>query len=71
MAGICVTTALLMAGHSCVAPVLPMFAEEFGASAAQVGATLSAFALARLVLNVPFGALADRAGANPSWSPGP
>ena len=71
MAGICVTTALLMAGHSCVAPVLPMFAEEFGASAAQVGATLSAFALARLVLNVPFGSLADSLGRKPLMVAGP
>ena len=71
VAGICVTTALLMAGHSCVAPVLPMFAEEFGASAAQVGATLSAFALARLVLNVPFGALADSRGRKPLMVAGP
>ena len=71
VAGICVTTALLMAGHSCVAPVLPMFAEEFGASAAQVGATLSAFALARLVLNVPFGALADSCGRKPLMVAGP
>ena len=71
VAGICVTTALLMAGHSCVAPVLPMFAEEFGASAAQVGATLSAFALARLVLNVPFGSLADSIGRKPLMVAGP
>ena len=71
VAGICVTTALLMAGHSCVAPVLPMFAEEFGASAAQVGATLSAFALARLVLNVPFGALADSRRAQTLMVAGP
>jgi hypothetical protein len=42
VADICVTTALLMAGHSCVAPVLPLFADEFGATAAQVGMTLSA-----------------------------
>ena len=71
MAGICVTTALLMAGHSCVAPVLPMFAEEFGASTAQVGATLSAFALARLVLNVPFGSFADSRGRKPLMVAGP
>ena len=48
-----------MAGHSCVAPVLPAFAGEFGASATEVGTTLSAFALARLLLNVPLGRAAD------------
>jgi len=60
-----------MAGHACVAPVLPAFATEFGASAAQVGACLSAFALARLLLNVPSGALADKAGRRPLLVAGP
>ena len=60
-----------MAGHACVAPVLPAFATEFGASAAQVGACLSAFALARLLLNVPSGALADVAGRRPLLVAGP
>lgn len=67
----CLTTGLLMAGHSCVAPVLPMFAGELGATAAQVGMTLSAFAAARLVLNVPCGVLADRRGRRPLVVAGP
>ena len=70
-ATICVTSGVLMAGHACVAPVLPAFATEFGASAAQVGACLSAFALARLLLNVPSGALADKAGRRPLLVAGP
>ena len=65
------TSGVLMAGHACVAPVLPAFATEFGASAAQVGACLSAFALARLLLNVPSGALADKAGRRPLLVAGP
>jgi DHA1 family multidrug resistance protein-like MFS transporter len=64
-------TGLLMAGHSCVAPVLPVFAGEFGATAAQVGMTLSAFAAARLVLNVPCGMLADKYGRRPLILAGP
>jgi len=68
---ICATTGLLMAGHSCVAPVLPIFASEFGATAAQVGMTLSAFAAARLVFNVPCGILADRYGRRPLIVVGP
>ena len=67
----CLTTGLLMAGHSCVAPVLPLFAGELGATAAQVGMTLSAFAAARLVLNVPCGILADRRGRRPLVVVGP
>ena len=51
-AAICVTSGVLMAGHA-VRAGAPAFATEFGASAAQVGACLSAFALARLLLNVP------------------
>jgi MFS family permease len=62
LAMIMVTTALVMSGQGVVTPVLPLFASDFGASAAAVGLTLSIFALARLLLNVPLGLLADRRG---------
>src|SRR5690606_32911699 len=43
-------------------PVLPLFADQFGVGTAMIGLTLSTFALARLILNVPLGVLADRYG---------
>ena len=56
----------------CVCVVLPPWFEgEFGATAAQVGMTLSAFAAARLVFNVPCGVLADRYGRRPLIVAGP
>ncbi|MEE8558432.1 MAG: MFS transporter [Myxococcota bacterium] len=59
---ILVSTMLVMSGQGIIAPVLPLFASEFGAGAASVGLTLSIFALARLLLNVPLGLLSDRYG---------
>ena len=59
---ISVSTALVTAGQGVIAPVLPLFQREFDVSAAVVGLTLSLFALARLVLNVPLGVLCDRRG---------
>lgn len=59
---ITVSTVLVMSGQGIVAPVLPLFASSFGVGAASVGMTLSAFALARMFLNVPLGVLADRRG---------
>ena len=56
------STALMMSGHGIITPVLPLIAENLGASAAQLGMSLSAFAAARLVLNVPLGIVADRYG---------
>ncbi|MCP5028714.1 MAG: MFS transporter [Actinomycetia bacterium] len=55
-------TFLVMVGQGVVAPVLPLYAREFGVGATMVGLTLTAFALARLILNVPAGLLADRHG---------
>lgn len=57
-----VSTALVMTGQGMAGPVLPVFAREFGVSLAAVGATVAAFGLARLLLNVPLGSLADRRG---------
>lgn len=53
---------MVMAGQGVVSPVLPLFADSFGVSTAMVGATVTAFGLARLVTNVPAGLFADRNG---------
>ncbi len=59
---ISISTVLVMAGQGVISPILPLFAKEFGVGIAAVGLTLSAFALARLVLNIPLGILSDRYG---------
>lgn len=51
-----------MAGQGVVSPILPLYASEFGVSATMVGLTLTVFAFARLILNVPAGIIADRYG---------
>lgn len=56
------STALMMTGAGMAGPVLPVFARQFGVSIAAVGATVASFGLARLLLNVPLGSLADRRG---------
>ena len=59
---LCGATFLVMAGQGVVSPVLPLYAKDFGVSAAAVGLTLTVFALARLIVNVPAGIIADRYG---------
>ena len=53
---------MVMAGQGLVGPVLPLYARDFGVSATVVGLTLTVFALARLILNIPAGLIADRFG---------
>ena len=65
------STAIVMLGQGMIAPVLPLYAESFGVDLAAVGIALAAFALARLVLNVPLGAVADRWGRRPLLIGGP
>lgn len=65
------STVLVMAGQGVIGPVLPLFARELGVGTASIGLTLSAFALARLVLNVPLGVAADRWGRKPLLVAGP
>ena len=59
---LCGATFLVMAGQGVVGPVLPLYARDFGVSATMVGLTLTVFALARLILNIPAGMIADRFG---------
>jgi DHA1 family multidrug resistance protein-like MFS transporter len=59
---LCVSTGIIMLGQGLTSPVLPLYAKSFGVSAASVGLTISAFGLARLLLNIPVGLLSDRFG---------
>jgi MFS family permease len=59
---LCGATFLVMAGQGVVSPIVPLYAKEFGVSATMVGLTLTVFALARLIVNVPAGMIADRFG---------
>ena len=61
---LCGATFLVMAGQGVVGPVLPLYARDFGVSATMVGLTLTVFALARLILNIPAGLIADRFGSH-------
>jgi len=57
-----VATVLVMMGQGILGPVLPLFARELGFGATAAGAAVGAFALARLLFNVPLGALSDTRG---------
>ncbi len=59
---LCAATALLTTGQGIAVPIIPLYADTLGASAAQVGLVVSAFALARFLTNVPAAALSDRYG---------
>ncbi len=62
LAAICISTVMVMAGQGVISPVLPLYASAFGVSTVMVGATVTAFGLARLVTNIPAGLFADRRG---------
>ena len=49
-------------GFGIIAPIIPLFAKSFGVSNAQVGAIISAFALARFASGLISGKLVDKFG---------
>lgn len=59
---VCVTTAFLMLGSNLVSPVLPLYGQAFGVGVTVVGLLISAFGLARILVDIPGGRLADRVG---------
>ena len=65
----CLITTVFLNWHM-VGPVLPRFALDFGVSVAEVSLLISAFTLARILLNFPGGALADRIGRRPVFIAG-
>lgn len=62
-----VTISMLLVGTSVgiISPVMPFVVEEMGLSAGQYGWVVSAFALAKIVANVPSAVLVERHGRKP------
>jgi MFS family permease len=57
---VCTLVAISQATWGLVIPILPVYAAQFQASAAQLGVVVGAFSLARVVVDLPAGYLADR-----------
>ena len=55
-------SALVILGFAIISPVLPQYALSFSVSLAMTGWAVSAYALARLVMDLPAGILGDRFG---------
>lgn len=58
----CVLVTVNQLGFGAIVPVIALYAEEFGVSKTAIGLAVAIYGLARLMLNVPAGRLADRAG---------
>ncbi|MEN3314931.1 MAG: transporter, family, tetracycline resistance protein [Acidimicrobiaceae bacterium] len=59
------TVAIDLVGFGIILPVLPLYAERYGASPATVGLLLASFSIAQLLLAPVWGAVSDRVGRKP------
>ncbi|MCC6178574.1 MAG: MFS transporter [Chloroflexi bacterium] len=59
---ICVLIAVNQLGFGTIVPVVPLYAKAFGVSQAAIGLTIGIYGLARFLVNVPSGQVADRIG---------
>jgi DHA1 family tetracycline resistance protein-like MFS transporter len=57
--------ALDLVGFGIVVPILPRYAEDFGASATTIGLLVASFSVAQLVFAPVLGAVSDRVGRKP------
>ncbi|MBA2247625.1 MAG: MFS transporter, partial [Chloroflexia bacterium] len=58
----CVLISVNQLGFGAIVPVIALYAEDFGVSQTAIGLTIAIYGLARFLINVPAGTLADRAG---------
>jgi MFS family permease len=59
---VCALIAFNQLGFGSIVPVVPLYAEEFGVSKTEIGLTIAVYGLARFLMNVPTGFVADRFG---------
>lgn len=60
-----VTVAIDLIGFGIVIPILPRYAEDFGASPAAIGLLVASFSLAQMVVSPIMGRVSDRIGRKP------
>src|SRR5688572_18764029 len=58
----CLLIAVNQLGFGLIVPAVPLYAERFGVSKTAIGLTIAVYGLARFLVNVPAGSLADRRG---------
>jgi DHA1 family multidrug resistance protein-like MFS transporter len=61
----CVLIGINQLGFGSVVPVLPLYARSFGVPQAAIGLSIAVYGLARFLVAVPVGQLADRLGRQP------
>jgi DHA1 family multidrug resistance protein-like MFS transporter len=66
----CVLIAVNQLGFGSVVTVLPLYAQSFGVSIAAIGATVAVYGLARFLIAMPTGKLADILGRRPTLALG-
>ena len=59
---ICALIAVNQLGFGSIVPAVPLYARSFGVPQSAIGLTIAVYGLARFLLNVPAGQLADRLG---------
>lgn len=59
---VCILIAVNQLGFGSIVPVVPLYAETFGVTNAAIGLTIAIYGLARFLMNIPTGAVADRFG---------
>ena len=59
---VCLLIAVNQLGFGAIVPAIPLYAQSFGVSATAIGLAIGVYGLARFLVNVPAGRLADRRG---------
>jgi len=70
LAWMCVLIAANQLGFGAIVPVVALYAEEFGVTQTAIGLTIAVYGLARFLVNVPAGGLADRFGRRATLAAG-
>ena len=66
----CVVIAVNQLGFGAIIPTMPLYAQSFGVSFSAIGVSIAIYGLARFLVAIPTGRLADRVGRRPTLALG-